>query len=84
MAWSKPTISGNGGAVRYWTHAHNGSRLVLCRNGQRLLQMQRRRRWRVTTLRVEDIALDRSWRSDTTIATTAAVTRTGRLARRAG
>lgn len=83
MAWSKPTISGNGGAVQYWK-AHNGARLVLCRNGKRLLQTQRRRRWRVTTLRIEDIALDPAWRSETTIAIAGAITRTNRAARRAG
>lgn len=82
MVWSKPTISGNGGAVRYWTHAHNGSRLVLCRNGKRLLQARKRGNWQVTTLSLEDIAIDRSWRSDTAISASAAITRTGRLARR--
>lgn len=80
--WTKPTISANGGAVRYWSHAHNGSRLVLCANGNRLLQAQRRGSWRVTALRIEDIALDPGWRSDTAISASAAITRTGRLARR--
>lgn len=84
MPWTKHTISGQGGAVRYWTNAKTGARVVLCRNGTRLLQTAKRGSWRVTTWLIEDLVLDPAWRSDTTIAASAAVTRTGRLARRAG
>lgn len=85
MAWRKVTISSQGGAVRYWSRGHDHQqRLVLCSNGRLLLQTQPHRSWRMTTMTTADVARDPRWRENATSAASAAVTRTGRIARRAG
>lgn len=76
------TISGNGGAERYWRHA-DGRRLVLCRNGEMLVQVARGGRWHAIASKPPISALSyEKWELDAGQAARAAVTRTGRQARR--
>ena len=77
-----PTISGNGGADRYWRHAITHLRTVLCRNGTFLIQHGRE--WRKAKwYSVQDMLKDDpAWQPDTSIKARAAVTRTTRAARR--
>lgn len=77
------TISANGGARRFWTHATTGMRAVLCGNGAILVSRGRGSRWQASRiLSVESITLDVAWQSDDSPAARGAVTRTMRAARR--
>ncbi|MBO0739543.1 MAG: hypothetical protein J2P48_23885 [Alphaproteobacteria bacterium] len=76
------TLSGNGGAQRYWRNARDHSRLALCRNGQLLRQRQPGGRWWITTLLLDDVSRDPAWRGETTTVASAGITRTTREARR--
>lgn len=89
------SIREHGGAVRYWRHKTNGSRAVLCADGKVL--MLRGTRWRepltvqliaaATAQQGDYVALNMierntEWQEDTRSAMSAAITRTGREARR--
>lgn len=79
----KDSISGNGGAERFWRHGRTGMRAVLCRNGAVLVSRGGSQPWNTTRLlTVEAIALDAEWHSDTSLAAQRAITRTVRAARR--
>lgn len=82
------SIREHGGAVRYWRREEDGARAVLCRDGYVLLY-RKGGRWRVPIefmanmrLLIEMLEQDREWQSDTRPSMTAAITRTGREARR--
>jgi len=78
-------ISANGGARRYWRHEPTGTRLVLCGNGQFLVN-RGGGRWRLPreAYSLAQLEADASWQPDTRPVVSAAVTRTGRQARRRG
>jgi hypothetical protein len=77
-----PSISGNGGAVRYLRHLITHARAVLCHNGTIL--MRDGGAWKKTTyVSIHDlIKEDPAWQTDTSPSTRGAVTRTTRQARR--
>src|SRR5215471_14368641 len=66
------TLSGNGGAERFWKSTRDRSRLALCRNGKLLKQREPSGRRRFTVLRLEDVARDPAWRSEMTSTASAA------------
>lgn len=77
-----PTITENGGAVRYWRQKNGDGRAVLCRNGVVLIR-RGHKAWHATTLLdSRDIDDDSRWLRDTRPAVRGATTRTTRLARR--
>lgn len=78
------TIRANGGAERYWRHATTGTRLVLCRNGEFLINPGGASRWVFAKepYTLEMIERDPRWQADTRPTISAAVTRTTREARR--
>ena len=78
----RATITADGGAVRYWRNAIDGTRLVLCRNGKLLLQARRNAPWHHTKLRLPEVAAEPAWQTDARAAARAAVTWTSRRARR--
>jgi hypothetical protein len=77
-------ISANGGAERYWRHAATGTRLVLCRNGEFLINPGGGSRWVLARepYTLESVERDRRWQPDTRPVVRAAVTRTSREALR--
>lgn len=82
------SIREHGGAVRYWRHDKSGQRAVLCQDGKVL--MLRGGRWKepvwhplaVAFDPVETLQKDTEWEEDTRSSMSAAITRTGREARR--
>lgn len=88
------SIRANGGAVRYWRHKwkSNAHRAVLCRNGKVLILWSGR--WQEARAGLDYSKLvdgtvlnmletNTEWENDTRPSMTAAITRTGREARRA-
>lgn len=76
-----PTITENGGAVRYWRQKNGDGRAVLCRNGVVLIR-RGHKAWHVVTLVDWWFDHDPHWVTDTRPAVRGATTRTTRLARR--
>jgi hypothetical protein len=72
------TMSANGGAERFWRNIRNGSRIVLCRNGQLLINPGGHDGWKRSTTEREALTEARGWVPDESAAAKAAITRTTR------